>query len=132
MLKWWKLPEAEREFCFTEKVSYPKIPWDYEEITVTEKETGHIGVLQNFANAILYDEELLSPGADGLCELTISNAAYLSEWTGNSEILLPFDEEKFDYLLEERSRVGKKPEVVEEQRKMESVKDNHARWQVRW
>ena len=132
MLKWWKLSESEREFCFAAKASYPKIPLEYEEITVAEKETGHIGILQNFANAILYDEELLSPGADGLCELTISNAAYLSEWTGNSEIFLPFDGQEFDRMLEERSREGKQPEVVEEQRKMESAKDNHARWQVRW
>ncbi len=132
MLKWWKLQESEREFCFTAKESYPKIHWDYEEITVTEKESGHIGILQNFANAILYDEELLSPGTDGICELMISNAAYLSEWTGNSEIILPFDEQKFDHLLDERSKGGKLMEMVEKKRKIESAKDNHDRWQVRW
>lgn len=132
MLKWWKLSESEREVCFTAEASYPKIPLDYEEITVSEKETGHVGILQNFANAILFDEELLSPGADGICELTISNAAYLSEWTGNSEIFLPFDGEEFDRLLDERSGGRGMPEMVEEQKKMESAKDNHARWQVRW
>lgn len=130
MLKWWKLSEPEREFCYSSKVSYPKIPCDYQEITVTEKETGHIGILQNFANAILHGEELLSPGAHGICELTISNAAYLSEWTGNEEICLPFDEKTFNRMLNERSATSKKMKDVEGQ--MESVKDNHARWQVRW
>ena len=62
---------------------------EYEEIAPDAPETAHQGILANFAGAILRGEELLSPGADGLNELTISNAAYLSAWTGNRPVSLP-------------------------------------------
>lgn len=129
-LKWWKLSESEREFCYSSKESYPKIPWEYEEI-VAEKETGHIGIIQNFANAILYGETLISPGTDGINELMISNAAYLSEWSGNEEISLPFDEDAFDQKLREHSMNSKITNSNNTQNH-EHEKDNQARWQVRW
>jgi len=130
MLKWWKLTESERDFCYKSEVNFPKIPFEYEEFKITEKESGHVGILQNFANAILFDEKLISPGRDGICELTISNAAYLSEWTENAEIKLPFDEEAFDSMLNAccTSCRDKKKHII----KSQSVEDNQARWQVRW
>ena len=64
--------------------------------------------LKNFAGAILYGEELLSPGYDGINELTISNAAYLSEWTGNKRVPLPFDTAEFDRLLKEKTEKAPK------------------------
>ena len=76
---------------------------EYEEIAPDAPETAHQGILANFAGAILRGEELLSPGADGLNELTISNAAYLSAWTGNRPVSLPMDEAAFDRLLDERA-----------------------------
>ena len=55
--------------------------------------------MQNFANAILYGEELLAPGLEGINELTISNAAYLSSWNGNRPVKLPLDCAAFDEKL---------------------------------
>jgi len=100
-LKWWRLREAEREFCFASQENFAHIPCDYEEFEPTEPETAHAGILQNWANAILHGEPLLSPGRDALGELTISNAAYLSQWTGNAPISLPMDTAAFDQLLAE-------------------------------
>lgn len=130
MLKWWKLSESERELCYSLEVNYPKIPLEYEEFTVKEKESGHIGILQNFANAILFDEQLISPGKDGICELAISNAAYMSEWTGNAEITLPFDEEAFEHMLNDCCICSKqmKSNVI----KVQSEEVNQVRWQVQW
>ena len=130
MLKWWKLEESEREFCYSLDVNFPKIPYDYEEITRKEKESGHIGILQNFANAILHDEQLISPGKDGICELAISNAAYLSEWTGNAEIALPFDEDAFEEMLNDCCKNSKVTKHNMTQCK--SNENNLDRWQVRW
>ena len=68
---------------------------------------GHMGILQNFTNAVLYGEKLISPGTDGINELTISNAAYLSQWLGNREITLPLDDEVFDRELAKRAENSK-------------------------
>ena len=42
----------------------------------------HVGILKNFANAILKGDELLAPGYEGINGLTISNAIHYSAWTG--------------------------------------------------
>lgn len=130
MLKWWKLNNPEREVCFNSAESAPVIDCEYQEIVSSDEGTGHNGILQNFANAILHGEKLLSPGQDGIYELTISNAAYLSEWTGNSEIRIPFRSEQFDILLEERRAHGDKEKIEKEPVSDES--DGLPRWQVRW
>lgn len=59
------------------------------------------GILQNFANAILYGEELISPGVEGIQELMLSNAAYLSAWNGNALVQLPIDADAFDRQLQQ-------------------------------
>ena len=64
-LKWWKLRHNEREVRFGSQLDFAKIDMDYTEIVPEEKETAHAGILQNFANAILEGEPLLSPGEDG-------------------------------------------------------------------
>lgn len=129
VLKWWKLKQSEREVCVTAEKGCAKIEYDYSEFTQETKEAAHKGILQNFTNAILHGEELLSPGADGIYELTISNAAYLSSWLGNKEIQLPFDPAQFDQLLEEHALQSKS--VIAEDHKAPSdiYKD---RWQVNW
>ena len=73
--------------------------------------------------------ELISVGTEILLgNIVNSNAAYLSEWMGNRKIELPFDSDRFDRLLAERSvaSVRKKEE--------EASRDDskQARWQVRW
>ena len=129
VLKWWKLKQSEREVCVTAEKGCAKIEYEYSEFTQEHKETAHKGILQNFTNAILYGEELLSPGTDGIYELTISNAAYLSSWLGNTEVTLPLDTKLFDSLLQEHA--AKSKSVITEDHKAPSdiYKD---RWQVNW
>lgn len=90
-----KLAIDEREYCFSDNSVY-------NEITTTEmtdlKYGGHAAILQNFARNILYGEPLIAPGYDAIHELTLSNAAYLSTWTGE-EISLPMDDEQYEALL---------------------------------
>ena len=129
VLKWWKLQESEADVRFTTEQNSPKIPYDSEEIVQTEKETAHAGILQNWANAILHGEALISPGRDGLNELTISNAAYLSQWTGNAPVRLPMDEAAFDTLLAERAAVS----VYKEGKRVAQPDGEYShRWQVNW
>ncbi len=134
-LKWWKLESPEREVCFTAKEGFYHAEPAVEEYTAEEPD-GHPILLQDFAEAILEDREPQVPGTEGIRSLSISNAAYLSAWTGRT--VVPGTETAlFDELLEEhrkaegsslgsgsRPSTGKKaPEDLEELKK---------RWQVRW
>ncbi len=128
-LKWWKLNRDEREVCKSATEGFAAIETEYEEIHQETKETAHPGILQNFANAVLYKEELIADGVEGILELTLSNAAYLSSWQGNREISLPFDAEEFDRMLQERAARSK----GHHGKHRESNEGGyHKRWQVRW
>jgi len=129
VLKWWKLSRSERELCFDSKENSLDIIPEYIEIEEQSEETAHEGILQNFANAILHGENLLSPGIEGIHELTISNAAYLSQWCGNVEIAIPFDEDLFDKLLDERKTDAP---FKEKSKKQEGCNGYEKRWQVTW
>lgn len=128
ILRWWQLGEAERSFCFRSQEGFYQPKTNYKEFQYTEPD-GHPLILQNFADAILKDTPLLSPGYEGIRSLSISNAAYLSAWTGTWADL-PIDEERFQYYLEQRRQ--------EETRLPRSVKQEHLsdhyqeRWKVRW
>lgn len=99
-LKWWKLKTPEREFCFTSKDGFATPECEYEEYTDTEPD-GHSTVLEAFARAVLYDEEMIARGEEGINSLSISNAAYLSCWTDDwAEI--PTNEELFEKYLKEQ------------------------------
>ena len=97
----WRLERPERSFCFESERSFDKIPMEYDEFVPECKGAGHTGILENFARGVLYGEPLLAPGADGLNELALSNAAYLSSWL-DREIRLPPDSELFDAELAAR------------------------------
>ena len=129
VLKHWRLKASERDVCFQSEETFPQIPFEYEEIRSTEPETAHAGILRNWSNAIRLGEPLLSPGRDALGELEISNAAYLSQWTGNAPIPLPMDTEAFDRLLAERvaASTAKQAGASAEGRTQYSK-----RWQVNW
>lgn len=128
LLKLWKLKEDERVICKESREGFVNPETVYTEFT-SEKETAHAGILQNFANAVIYGEELLAPGYDGINELTVSNAAYLSEWKGNKKISLPFDTAEYDRLLvEKRSNSC----AVNKSVKINSDKSCGERWQVKW
>ena len=129
VLKWFKLKIPISTVIEESSEDFAKIDYDYEEIKQESPETAHKRILQNFTNAILFGEKLISPGTDGINELTLSNAAYLSQWQGNREIALPFDSELFDNLLAEKANQSKC-------RAADSEKSGNAsylpRWQVRW
>ena len=79
-----------------------------------EKLYEHAGITQNFTNAILHGEELLSPGLEGINGLQISNAVYLSSWLDKT-IELPVDPEVYFEELSKRIATSnfEKAEVVE-------------------
>ncbi len=116
----------ERHFCQTpQPVKNP--------VTVTEiadaEYNGHLHILQNFANAIRFGDSLISPGAEAINELELSNAAYLSSWLGK-EIPLPVDETAFEKMLKEKILYEKKSEKVSQNPEQNLTYMD--RWNTNW
>ncbi|MBQ7624732.1 MAG: Gfo/Idh/MocA family oxidoreductase [Clostridia bacterium] len=126
-LKWWKLKEPERVFCFEKEESFYKPDTEFSEIVPNEPETAHRGVLQAFADAVLNGSELVADGREGINELTLSNASYLSSWT-DRWVELPLDCDAFNKELDARIKASKLHGAKAEN----MSKDYNERWSVRW
>ena len=58
-------------------------------------------MLQNFSDHIRRGTPLVATGKDGLNAIMLTNAAYLSGWTGE-KVALPFDDARYMELLNEK------------------------------
>ncbi|PCJ56377.1 MAG: oxidoreductase [Planctomycetota bacterium] len=98
------------EFTKTTKVAWstPEV-WQID-IPYSGPNKEHMGVIQNFINAIQNGEKLLGPGEEGIRSLELGNSFLLSEWT-NDFVEFPLDRdlylEKLNEKIEE-SRAKKK------------------------
>ena len=137
VLKWYALNKDERIICMTEAENTSHEPVLYKEIVQEGKESAHLGILQNFTDAVLEGKELLAPGKEGIFGLTISNAAYLSDWTG-STVDLPMSqetEENFCKLLKKKQEAERQRLVSMTRECMETERQTgnyDKRWNVRW
>ncbi len=61
----------------------------------------HIEILQNFTNAILHGETLISPAVEGIHSVELANAVLYSAWQ-NATIELPLDSGAYSSALQER------------------------------
>ena len=101
-LKFWKLAVPEREHCFTAQQGFAKPEMEVLDVECPGESTQHAGILQNYTDALLDGTPLLAKGEEGINGLTISNAAFLSSWTGGGWIDLPLDEDKYYELLQKK------------------------------
>lgn len=116
-LTMWKSEDNEREWCFTCKEGFKKPKYEKTEVELEGENTQHSGVLNAFAGNILHGTALIADGKEGINGLTLSNAMHLSAFTGET-VTIPFDENKYYSLLEERIKSSRKKENV-----VESVAD---------
>lgn len=82
-------------------------------IPVEAKATEHVGIMQNFTDAILDRTPLLAPGNEGIFGLTISNAIHLSSWI-DDWVELPIDNEVYYEKLQEKISKSTFSKEVEE------------------
>ena len=96
---------SEREFNRTNTVPFASPEcWN---CTVPADGSGgaqHVGILNNFASAVLNGTKLLAPGEEGINGLTISNSIHLSAWTGETVDVKNFPDDRFYALLQEKIR----------------------------
>ena len=107
----WELEMTEQEFTATNTVPFAQPKYTYREVEHDGTCTGHSGVLNAWAGAILRGEPLVARGEEGINGLTISNAMHLSAWTGR-EVEIPFDDDLFYDLLMERVKTSRRKENV--------------------
>ena len=129
-LRWWRLEEPERVFCFTARESFYQAPMTLEEVGESSPISGHRVILENFAAAVLCGEKLIAPGEDGLRELTLSNAAYLSTWT-DDWVTLPLDEKAFEDRLQALTAEEEAGDHMPAGGH-DASGGYHPRWSVRW
>ena len=108
---------SEREFNKTNTIPFgaPK----YAKCEIETDFSGgeqHVGIMKNFASAILDGTELLAKGEEGINGLTISNAIHLSAWTGEVVDVKDFPHDKYYEKLcekiQESTVVKKESHVV--------------------
>ena len=83
-----------------------------EDITPDAPYEMHAGVTRAFARHILYGEEMIADGREGIHSLMLANAMLLSSWADET-MPMPFDaamDEQYARMLEERA--AKSPEKV--------------------
>lgn len=130
-LAMWKYAVSEKEFRYYSTEDYKKLECEYSEyIPEDTDKSAHNLILQNFVNAILFGEELISPGYDGIKGLTISNAIHLSDWLGKT-VEIPFDAEMHKNLLMEKVKTSKPKEKIVKDASVHAGKAS-SRWDVKW
>ncbi|MFN4226883.1 MAG: Gfo/Idh/MocA family protein [Candidatus Ratteibacteria bacterium] len=77
--------------------------------------SGHAVIIKNFARAVLYGEDLIVKGEEGLNSVEFINACILS---GKKEkfVEIPVDRKEYDQLMEELKKSSKPKKVVKEER----------------
>ena len=83
------------------------------DIEIEGEMTAHVGIMQNFVNAILKDEDQLAPGVEGINGLSLSNAMHMSSWL-DAWVELPIDSVKYKALLQEKINQSEFKKVTNE------------------
>jgi predicted dehydrogenase len=77
--------------------------WEIDVPIPTSTAEGHKVITQNFVDAILKNESLIAPGADGLKELELGNAMAMAALK-RQPVDLPLESKAYDQFLEEMKR----------------------------
>ncbi len=75
----------------------------------------HVGIFNDFVQAVENGKKLLAPGEEGINGLTISNCIHLSAWTGETIDVANLDEDKYYEILQEKIKNSTFKKNVKEQ-----------------
>src|SRR5206468_11006334 len=93
-----------REIRETTPQTFPAIEvWDVDIPVEKPNNEGHTVITQNFVNAILKDEPLISPGADGVKGLEIGNAILMAGVT-RKPVELPIDGDAYEAMIKDLAK----------------------------
>ena len=89
------------KFCMEAEAAFAMPESWHMDIPVDNSGGQHVEILQNFTNAILKDEKLLSPAEEGIRSVELANAILLSTWQDKT-IELPMSSADYERLLIEK------------------------------
>ncbi len=101
------------EFSKTTDGLFSRPETEIVEIEVSGDHTGHVGIMQNFVNAIIKSEAQLSPGVEGVNGLSLSNAMHMSSWI-DDWVELPIDGKRYYNLLQDKIKASNFNKVAKE------------------
>jgi len=89
------------KFCMEAEAAFAMPESWHMDIPVETAGGQHVEILQNFANAILKGEKLLSPAEEGIQSVELANAILLSTWQDKT-IELPMSSADYERILIEK------------------------------
>jgi predicted dehydrogenase len=89
------------EFCMTAEAAFAMPESWHMDIPVDNAGGQHVEILQNFTNAILKGEKLLSPAEEGIRSVELANSILLSTWQDKT-IDLPMSSADYERILLEK------------------------------
>lgn len=110
-LIWMKNSDDSLTFSQTAKTAFERPVVEKIEVETDGDNSQHVGILNNFTNAILGKAELFVSGYEGIRSVEFMNAIELSGWRGGTRVTLPVDEDEYLNLLNEHRAVSRKREA---------------------
>lgn len=118
-LQVWRLKHSIRQFTYEAEGMWDGIPAESIEPPLPPLPEGALegqpALIQNFARAVLYDEPLITPGAEGIGTVEIINALILSS-KREKPVAIPVERAEYDALLSELRAHSRPKQRVREQR----------------
>ena len=85
--------------------------WTKTEVETDGKNPQHVGIFNNFANALLGKEDFFVQGVDGINGVELMNAIQLSGWKDGAPVSIPVDEKEFLEKLNELRKISREKKV---------------------
>jgi len=120
LLKFYSFKSSIAEFTFSSKGMWASPEVVEEKLELPQCETGHKEIMRNFCRSILFKEELIAPGEEGIWTVELFNALILSG-KKNKSVDIPVDREEYEELLESLKKTSQEKKV----KKIERVTDPH-------
>lgn len=119
-LKFYSLESSIPDFTFSSKDMWASPEVVEEELELPQYGTGHKEIIRNFCCSILFKEELIAPGEEGVWTVEFINALILSG-KKNEPVDIPVNREEYEELLEDLKKTSQEKRV----KKIKRVTDPH-------
>ena len=113
VLKFYKLETPEREFNATHTGGFGEPKFEVIDVETDGQNPQHVGILNNFSNAVLGLEPLFVDGKEGINGVQLMDSMLLSTWL-NDFVELPIDDDLYLAELQKRIATGRVKEGVRE------------------
>ena len=114
-LRFWELKSPISQFTRQSEEMWASPGAKLVKVPLRKRETGHIAITRNFCRAILYGDELVAPGREGIWSLELANAMILSSHRKKT-VRVPVKRNEYEELLEELRAKSKPKRGVRDRR----------------